>query len=43
MNRFRLPKGYSIKPIHVNGLAESLEESPFFAHAVSFSKLLEEN
>ena len=42
MNRMVLPRGFSIRPvlIHVNGVAEIVEESAFFAHIIDFSELI---
>ena len=37
-----LPRGFSVKPIllHVNGVADALEDARFFANIVDFSDLL---
>ena len=39
----RIPHGYSIRPvlIHVNGVAEDVEEEQFFSHIIDFSQLLD--
>lgn len=43
IDRLEIPRGFSIRPvlIHVNGVAESVEEADYFAHIVDFSQLLE--
>lgn len=43
LKRLALPKNVSCFPvlIHVNGVAESVEDSGYFAKIIDFSKLLE--
>jgi AAA+ ATPase superfamily predicted ATPase len=42
INRFYLPKGFSIMPvlIHVNGVTEAVIDAHYFSHIIDFSHLL---
>ncbi len=45
INNLVVPKGLSIHPVlvHVNGVEEEVEYSPYFAKIIDFSKLLQES
>jgi hypothetical protein len=42
IKRLKIPRGFSIRPVlvHVNGCHESVKESEYFAHIISFGDLL---
>lgn len=42
IRRLKMPKGFSLRPvlIHVNGVSQSVIDSGFFAHIVSFDDLI---
>lgn len=44
ITRLKIPRGFSIRPvlIHVNGCQDSIKESEYFSHVISFGDLLKQ-
>ena len=42
MRALNVPKGFAVLPvlIHVNGVAQAVQDSEFFANVIDFSELL---